>query len=404
MFAVRFRHLAVAALLGGAALATATAAPASADGTDTVYSTTPVKTWAVTGGQIYAMARVGNNIVIGGTFTALKPPTGPSVPRDRIAMIDASTGAPVATWNPGASAPVRALVTDGATVWAGGSFTTIGGVAKSDLAALSASTGAVLPGFAANGNGEVRSLLLANGRIYAGGLFTTVNAVQRVRLFAANPVTGVLDNAWKPTASWAVNGMVPVPGTPNIALGGEFSTVTGQARKYLASVNALTGAVQPWAPPADCDNPSNPCIVRSIAASSTLVYAAVGGVGGRASAYDTTTGVRKWSQYGDGDVQVVALSGNTVYAGGHYDPLFGQLAGANLTRTELAAIDATTGRVLPFAPDMHGGTGVWAILPDTDGLRIGGLFSPVAGDATIKNFALFRPVVAPLVTAQLQIG
>jgi hypothetical protein len=388
VFAVRIGRLALAATAAGAVVA-ATAVPASAAGT--TYAEAPAKTWSVTGGQIYAMARIGNKIVIGGTFTAIKPPAGSPVPRSRIALIDAVTGAPDLSWNPGADGTIRALATDGSRVYVGGNFTVIGGVAKARLAALDAVTGATAAGFKADGNGEVRSLLLANGRVYAGGLFTTVNGSQRVRLMAVNPLTGALDAGWKPTASWAVNSIAPVPGTATLALGGEFSTVTGQARKYLAAVHATTGAVQPWAPAPDCVNDSNPCIVRSIAVTATMVYAAVGGIGGRVSAYQLSTGVRAWSQYGDGDVQAVAVSGDTVYGGGHFDPLFGQTAGTNQTRYELAAMDAATGALQPYAPVVQGGTGVWTMLADSDGLRVGGLFGSVNGDTTRKNFAVFPP-------------
>jgi hypothetical protein len=364
-----------------------TPAPAVAAPGDPVYAEQPQATWTVTGGQVYAMARLGSRVVIGGTFTGLRSPAGITVARSRIAVIDAGTGAPEPAWNPGANGTVRALATDGVNVFAGGAFTTIGGVARANLASLSGATGAVNTGFQANGNGEARSLLLHNGKLYAGGLFTTIRGSQRVRLAAVSPTTGVLDTAWRPTASWAVNGIAAIPGTSTLALGGEFATVSGQPRRYVAAVNQSTGAVSAWAPAADCVNTANPCIVRAVVATSGLVYAAVGGPGGRLSAYDAATSVRRWSVYGDGDVQCIALVGGTVFAGGHFDPQFGP-PGA---RQGVAAMDAVTGMRLPYAPSVTGASGVWAMLADADGLRIGGSFTAVAGDPARRGYAFLPP-------------
>jgi outer membrane protein assembly factor BamB len=126
--------------------------------------------------------------------------------------------------------------------------------------------------------------------------------------------------------------------------------------------------------------------VRSVAATPSLVYAAVGGIGGQLSAYNVSNGVRKWTQHGDGDVQAVAVSGNTVFAGGHFDPDFGSSG----DRYELAAMNAATGAMLPYGPQLHGGTGVWAILAGSDSLLVGGLFTMISGTTTTaKNFAQF---------------
>ncbi len=358
--------------------------PAHAD-----YGEQPHDTWTVTGGQVYAMARLGTNVVLGGTFTGLRSPAGLTVARSRIALVNATDGAPVPTWNPGANATVRALATDGTRLFVGGAFTTIGGVTRSRLAALVAATGAVDGGFRADASAEVRGLLVSNGKLYAGGLFTAVSGRQRLRVAAVSPTTGALDLAWVPAASWAVNSLAAVPGTTSIVLGGEFATVSGQARKFMAMVHRDTGAVLPWAPPPDCTDSANPCIVRSVAATSSLIYGAVGGPGGRLSAWRVSNGTRAWSNYGDGDVQVVELSGDTVYAGGHFAPQFGRSGGTAATRHMIAAMNATTGALRPYNPVVAGGSGVWAIRAEADGLRIGGAFTSVNGDTTVRGYAVF---------------
>ncbi|MCW2505392.1 MAG: hypothetical protein JWO79_3676 [Actinomycetia bacterium] len=378
-------HARIASLTATAAVLVFAAAPAVAAG-GTSYSTTPSSTaWSVTGGQVYAMVRAGDKIIIGGTFTAVRSPSGTSWPRNRIAMLSASTGAPVTGWDPGANNTIRALATDGTRLWAGGSFTTIGGASRSDLALLSVSTGTVQTAFTANGNGEVRSLYYGNSRLYAGGLFTKIGTTTRTRAAALNPATGALDASWKPVASWAVNSIAPVPGTTSLVLGGEFSTLSTQPRRYLAMVHNTTGAVLPWAPAAECNDPDNPCIVKSVAVTSSMVYAAVAGVGGRVAAYYVSSGARRWVQFGDGDAQVVTLSGTTLFAGGHFDPQFGNGG----PRSELAALNSTTGSMLAYSPKVQGGSGIWAMLAGSDGLQIAGSFTMVNGVTARKGYAAF---------------
>ncbi|HEV2088131.1 MAG TPA: hypothetical protein VGR21_07450 [Cryptosporangiaceae bacterium] len=386
--------VAVAATLG-AVVAVSPISPVSAAPGDPVYREQQNSTWQVSDGIVYAMARVGSNLVIGGSFTSLRSPTGTVVARSRLAMINPVTGAPT-SWNPGANNTVRALASDGNRVWAGGLFTTIGGVNRNRLASLVASTGAADGNFKANASGEVRALLLHSGKLYAGGFFTWMNGQQRLRAAALSPATGALDATWRPAVNDVVRALAPVPGTGTIALGGHFSAVSGQTRRYLASVHETSGAVTGWAPAPDCDNPSNPCWVLALTATSTLVYGAVAGPGGRVSAWDAGTGARRWSQYGDGDVQALALTGGTIYGGGHFDPMFGRIGSTNQTRRQIAAMDAATGALLPFDPAVTGSSGIWAMLGEDDGLRIAGDFRTVNGNTSIRRFAVFPAAPPPV--------
>ena len=68
-----------------------------------------------------ALAVSGSTVYAGGTFSSIG---GQS--RNRIAALDASTGDATA-WDPNASNAVFALAVSGSTVYAGGDFTTIGG-------------------------------------------------------------------------------------------------------------------------------------------------------------------------------------------------------------------------------------------------------------------------------------
>jgi hypothetical protein len=97
-------------------------------------------------------------------------------------------------------------------------------------------------------------------------------------------------------------------------------------------------------------------------------------------AFDAESGQLKWSVPGGhpdpqaGDVQAIIVSGNKVYAGGH----FGQMGG--LVRKRLVELDAQTGQIGPWAPQVAGDNtnlGVWALEIDpTSGRLYAGATSP----------------------------
>ncbi len=63
----------------------------------------------------------GATLYVGGAFTTIGGQA-----RNRLAAIDTTTGTPSA-WNPNASGAVNVLVLNGTTLYAGGAFTKVGG-------------------------------------------------------------------------------------------------------------------------------------------------------------------------------------------------------------------------------------------------------------------------------------
>jgi len=86
--------------------------------------------------------------------------------------LDAGTGQ-AATWNPNASGDVDALALSGQAVYAGGSFTSIGGRGRNNLAALNARTGQATA-WNPNAGGDVDALALSGQTLYAGGGFGSI--------------------------------------------------------------------------------------------------------------------------------------------------------------------------------------------------------------------------------------
>lgn len=299
-----------------------------------------------------AVAVSGPYLYLGGQFTSLtNRATGEVVRRTRLARVVLSTGQLDRTWAPTASEDVLAFAVseDGGQLFVGGRFTSVSGVPRERVAAVSTSgVGALDSGWAGAANGTVKAMFVENGRLYLTGGFTALDGVARRFVGAVSVSSGALDPGFRPDVSAFTDAAMPSLDGRRVLIGGEFTWVGGRPRSYLASVDAVTGAVTEWDPAPACPVPdvSDPCAVLDLVPKASAVYAAEAGPGGRLVAYDAVTGAVRWNVYADGDVQTVAVDDRWVYAGGHFDPHFGPA-----TRALLAAVDQATGTVNPsFAP------------------------------------------------------
>ena len=346
----------------------------------------------------------GDTVYLAGAFTQITDRSGTTFARNNLAAIDANTGA-VTAWNPNAqntsgNSSVRALAlsSDGSRMFVGGTFTSVGGLTRNRLAAVDPVTGAVDKNWKGTGtNNVVRALAVAGDRLYLGGDFTKVMGNERQHLAAVNASTAALDSLWTPSATkpdsttstvWALD--VSADGT-RISVGGLFNTISvnGVATRTekLAALDAVTGEVDP------VFNPATPNHIIAMDVSGSNVYVGTGDPLEGMESFDGTTGNLRWSVPGGhpdpraGDVQAITVWGETVYAGGH-----GTLIGG-LIRNRIFAADASTGTILPWAPNIPGGSGslgVWAMDHDAsrNRLYVGGDFTQVTGQPR-DRFAQF---------------
>jgi hypothetical protein len=348
-----------------------------------------------TDGQLSAVLAAGGKIYLGGSFTHVN-----GVPRNRLAAVDAATGQ-LTTWDPNANDAVRALAfsPDGTRIYAGGQFTSVGGVYRGRLAAINASSGAVDDTWTPKADAAVRAIAVRGANVYVGGKFATVNGLARARLALLGAGTGSLDPAFAPSVNdWVRTLAVSADGT-RLYVGGEFNSVGGLSRPYLASLNPATGALDgAWSQPTTPNGP-----VFDLQESAGRLYAAEGGPGGALTAYDPSTGKSLWRKGADGDVQALTVLGGEVYAGGHFVKFSGY------DRKMFAAVDAVTGTTdQNWAPSASGAdcSSVWAPDPCIDWvwaleadpsigrLYAGGDFRQVSGGAH-AGFARFSyPPVA----------
>ena len=335
--------------------------------------------------NVYATARIGSLIVLGGNFNRVYgPDLHQSVPSGGLAAFDAATGTFRWTATPGGT--VYKIVADRGTLWVAGSF----GLKKYDA------TGHDDTGYRPDlaHIGSVRGgLAVGPGAVYLAGqnYVTAVSKTTGARVWRT-PVTG--GQVW--TLSYAKAN----PG-PRIIAGGYFCTVGGVSRPGLASLGT-NGAVDARfrATAFGCvGQPGKSTFdsARSVLASTpygTTVYVGGGGSLNQAAQVDVDTGRVIWAApRGDGDVQAVAVQGSYLYIGGHFDCLSGaRYENCAVKRQKAARYQLAGNQLAPnWAPDFRSGfEGVWTITGDADALYVGGNFSTVNG-VRHQKFVIFRP-------------
>lgn len=378
---------------------------------------------------IYALCMVGSELIVGGDFTSFGGPLTPDLVRL------GSGGAVVTNFpqNTSANGAVRCIAFDGVDgLYVGGDFTDIDG--RSGLAKINTLTG-LTDSWDPAPNGTVRSIAVSGSTVLVGGSFTSIGAPQELRNNAAsfNMSNGAL-TTWDPNVNATVHAVVS-DGT-YAYLGGEYTAVnTGIARRKIARFNLATGSLDPTWMPAGGDAGAGSYVyalalngnalavagtisfigsqsvfnlglvdvstgvvsstwkpypghgVDQLAWSGTDLYVAGSHscIGGERwscfLALDRTTGLpAPWtSRVFGGTVDVLHLNGNVLYAGGTFIAVGTALS--QTPRSKLAALDALTGDLLAWDPNVGGGglPSVRSICTSGPAVYVGGSFSSMGG-------------------------
>lgn len=355
-------------------------APAHAEVT---VSSTPDQSWRVNG-RVYATVVVGDTVFVGGQFTTATSPGGQTAGRRNIAAFSMDTGALLTSWRADAGSTVRALDSDGTSLWVGGAFGAIGGQTHARLAKVSVSTGVVDAGFTARLDNTARTLELDGGSLFVGGTFLTVDGLAKNRVAKLSAATGALDTRFEAAASGDVYAIKKSPVSSTVYLAGNFAALNGTTRNGVGAVGSDTGAVTGPA----FGTSARPTLGLDIDPTGTRLYGAGGTATNTMAAWDTATGIRVWRVVTDGDIQATKYYGGTVYFGFH-DGYQGNAA------TKLLAADAMTGAVDPtFRPRFDSFWGVFAIDAVGAGIVAGGEFTSVSG-VPAQGFSIFRSSGTP---------
>jgi hypothetical protein len=382
-------------------------------------------------GKVDAIVAVGDKIVAGGLFTQVATADDPATPiaRSNIFAFDATTGAIDPNFAPVMDNEVESLAVapDGLDVFAGGRFTKVNGTAQKSLAKLRLSDGARITQFKGKTNARVKDMALSGGKLYIGGTFATVDGVAQVALAAVDPTTGALSPDLNLQFSGPRTGTLNVDkfditpdGSKLIAIG-NWTLVNGLQRDQIVMVDLTTtpDSVFDWA----TTRFQQQCAAVfdtymrdvDVAPDGSYFVIATTGAYRAGSLCDTAsrwelgrTGSGQqptWVEYTGGDtLYSVAITGPTVYVGGHQRWLNNPLRSGNagpgaVAREGIAALDPRNGLPLSWNPGRDRGFGVFALVSTPAGLWIGSdtdrigryeyhgkiAFMPVAGGSAVPE-------------------
>jgi hypothetical protein len=361
----------------------------------------------ITGTAVYKMLQVGPTMFAGGDFTQVQDAARTStLNRTDLFSFNSTTGA-IGSLSVSFDAPVWGLASDGVSLWVGGNFKTVNGVARRGLVKLDPITGAVDQGFNAHLNGNVEDLQLINGRLIVGGKFTK-------RLQAVDPTTGE-DTGY---LNLGISGTVAAnagatdvyrfavdPAGNHLVAIGNFTAVGAATRfrAFMVDLGPTAGTLASWYyTPLNraCRAPKLPAQLRDVDYSpdgSFFVIVATGFIPNTpadqgvticdaAARFDSNVAnpVRPvWINYTGGDtLHSVAVTAAAVYIQGHNRWVSSTGTGCTpgcVPRMGIAALATSTGAALDWNPGKTRGVGGKDLLLTSAGLwvasdtiRIGG--------------------------------
>jgi hypothetical protein len=322
------------------------------------------------GGTVNALAVTGSTVYAGGSFTCFgNCPSGTEGvdkwTRNRLAAIH--TDGTIQPWNPdvgGIFPTVNALAVSGSTVYAGGVFTQIGcntgcsitggPFTRNYLAAIG--TDGSLKSWNPNASGPVYALAVSGSTVYAGGSFTCFgncpSGTEGVDKWTRNSLAAIdiggtcltsynssCLKSWDPSASNTVSALTVSGST--VYVGGSFTSTGGTGRNRLAAIDIggtcltayMPSCLHSWDPGANNN-------VNALAMSGSTVYAggdftSIGGATrNRLAAIHTDGSLQSWDPNASSTVNALAVSSSTVYAGGSFTSIGG------IPRNRIVSINA----------------------------------------------------------------
>ncbi|CAN7326610.1 LamG-like jellyroll fold domain-containing protein [Knoellia sp. LjRoot47] len=367
-------------------------------------------TWQ-TNGIVWTTASIGNTVFVGGTFTSIRPPGSAAgsgeQARQNFAAFNATTGAPLAcapsfTRSAG-GATVRAMTIspDGRTLYVGGLFNAVGGASGwNQVAAVDIASCAVSTSFRPQASSTVRALAATGSSVYFGGDFVTVNGQARRYLASATPA-GAL-TPWTATADRVVRALLVAQGGATVLAGGDFFDVSGSQSHALVGLDATSGAVVRTFDWIEANS-----VTKHLSTDGTNFYLSAEGTGG--GVFDGKLAGRMsdlsqvWVDRCLGATQATIPMGGILYAGHHHHNCSSTPGGwpELNSRQHLTAHDVRDTEIQYWYPNTNGGLGEQLgprTLTATNGiLWLGGEFTRVneVGQQGLARFAYQPDTGAP---------
>jgi hypothetical protein len=302
-----------------------------------LISSSAVLSWVVNPtAAVYALAGDGTDVAVGGSFVL----TGAT--RRDIAAFDGVTGA-VTSFHPvipGGSTIYMAV--DGSTLYIASDFVSVNGDARSGIAAVDTVTGATLP-WSPTLDSYVNSIVVSGSSVFIAGAFATVNGTPRNGFAEIDKNTGTL-LAWDPGATVgglpATGDQIIIDGN-TVYVSGNFDTIGGQARAYIAAINKTTSLATSWSPVFDGS-------ISSLYVQESELYVTGGFLNidanprTRFAKFSTVTGLLDaWSPVADNEYSSrIIPRGATTYLTGGFTTMNGIATSGSVT-----SVDSATGTV-----------------------------------------------------------
>ena len=322
--------------------------------------------------DVLAVAVRNDVVYVGGRFSTAGDST-----RSRLAAFDANT-AEVLPWDPDVlGSGVFDLDLADTTLFAGGAFSFVGGEEHRSVVEIGLASGEPLNTIGGT-TGLVVAVLVHGDSVYVGGDFTTLDSQDRRFLGGFDRNTGaVLDT---PSPLDEVTALAATGDT--LYVGGKFPAAVGVDRDRFAAFHANTLDLLPWAP-------SFQNIVWEIEPSpgndtlyvSGRFITVDGAPRERIASFDLATGaLTSFSPEVDGDVYDFCVADSLLYLGGSFNVVNGNF------RYDMATVNRVTGGITPWNPGSYQPGFVNAIVAWNDTVWVGGSFAHVA-DSTRINLA-----------------
>ncbi|MDP9429300.1 MAG: hypothetical protein M3Q47_10700 [Actinomycetota bacterium] len=308
-------------------------------------------------GVVWAQVVVGDTVYAAGRFTRARPAGAAAgtqdTVRNNLLAYDIRTGALVTSFAPDLNAQALAITAspDGRRIYVGGDFTRANGQVRNKVAAYDTATGQLVADWRPSVAGQVRAVAATNSTVYLGGTITAVGSVGRTRLAAVraadggllpwaprpgagptsgnklplhdangNPIPGTRDPR-NDTPSNDVLALVVTNGGAQVVAAGRFYTLNGVRATGVGALDAVTGAVRPFAVNQEITNHGINSAVYSLSTDGATVYATgydFWGPGNLEGAFaaDPNGGAR-WFADCRGDSYSAHRAGGAVYVASH---------------------------------------------------------------------------------------
>ncbi|MBG6214541.1 MULTISPECIES: PKD domain-containing protein [unclassified Cryobacterium] len=382
-------------------------------------------------GVVWSQVIIGNTVYAGGEFTKARPAGSAAgvneVVRNNLLAYNLTTGVLNMSFNPDLNGAVRSLAAsaDGTRLYAGGFFTTVGGVTRYRLAAFDTASGTLVSSWAPTVNASVKSLASYGDTVYVGGVFTSASGVARNQTAAFDASNGAIRGWTGNPVGGSVNAMAISPDGTKVLIGGSFTSYNNSDTPGygMAATDSVTGASLPWAVNALIRNGGVNGAITSLTSSADGAFGTGYDYGSGANFEGTfrvnwSDGSLVWMEDCHGDTYSAVPFGNVVYTTGHVHycgnmggPVetaprsyhrtltFSMAATGTLTPNAVGSYASFTGKpspsILTFYPEINSGTftgqgqGPWTITGNGQYLLYGGEFTNVnnKGQQGLVRFA-----------------